>query len=262
MNKIVLLLAYRGSNYAGWQKQPNSLSIQTTLENNLLKITGQNVSIVSSGRTDSGVHAYGQVAHFFQPQHASFKTPQQIKNILNATLPHDIVVRDVAITSCVNFHSRFSAIAKEYRYTLSKNRKPLPWQYGFCFSPKRPFQTDLMREGTRYLLGTHDFASFANLGRDYSSTIRTLYTLDIKEDHEGLVTIICKGNGFLYKMVRNLVGALLEVGHEKYPPEHLSYILQQKNRRAGPAAAPGFALSLHHVCYPEPYRWFCCCNKE
>lgn len=262
MNKVVLLLAYRGTHYAGWQKQPNHLSVQTVLEQSLQKITGTLVPVASSGRTDSGVHAYGQVAHFPQPAHASFEHESRIKRTLNATLPHDIVVRDVAITSCPTFHSRFSAIAKEYRYTLSKQIKPLPWHYGFCYPPKRPFHVDLMKEGTRYLLGTHDFASFANHGREYTSTVRTLYTFAIEEDDQGLVTIICKGNGFLYKMVRNLVGALLDVGQGKYPPEHLDHILQQKNRRSGPAAAPSYALSLHHVCYPEPYRWFCNCNND
>lgn len=260
MNKVILLLAYQGTQYAGWQRQPKDLSIQEVIENCLSKITKQRVVVTSSGRTDSGVHAYGQVAHFTQPEHPLFTEEHKIKKVLNAVLPNDIVIREVIITDS-SFHSRFSAIAKEYHYSLSTNKKPLPWQRSFCYAPKHPLDLALMQEGAQFLLGTHDFASFANHGREYTSTVRTIYTLNILENQEqGLITIICKGNGFLYKMVRNLVGALLDVSKHKYPPSHLTYILDQKNRRCGPAAVPSYGLSLHHVCYPSPYNWFCSCD--
>lgn len=260
MNKIVLLLAYQGTQYAGWQRQPKNLSIQEVLENCLSKITKTRIIVTASGRTDAGVHAYGQVAHFTQPDHPLFMEEHKIQTVLNAVLPYDIVVRKVIITDS-NFHARFSAIAKEYHYSLSKHMKALPWQRPFCYIPKHSLALDLMQEGAQFLLGTHDFASFANHGREYTSTVRTLYTLKITEDSkQNLITIICKGNGFLYKMVRNLVGALLDVGKQKYPPDHLIHILEQKNRRCGPAAVPSYGLSLHHVCYPYPYNWLCSCD--
>ncbi|BAE81618.1 tRNA pseudouridine synthase A [Chlamydia felis Fe/C-56] len=255
MKRVVLLLAYQGTAYAGWQRQPNDLSIQEVIESALARVLGKPIVVSSSGRTDSGVHAYGQVAHFSQPDHPLFSQPQSIKKMLNAILPKDIVIRDVVLSD-VNFHARFSAIAKEYRYSLTRSPKPLPWQRYFAYYPRHSIKIDLMQKGAKYLLGTHDFASFANHGRDYTSTERTLFKLDII-DNEEIVTIICKGNGFLYKMVRNIVGSLLDISKEKYPPEYIQEILAQKSRRKGPPAAPSHALSLHHVCYPKPYNWFC-----
>ncbi|AAX50737.1 tRNA pseudouridine(38-40) synthase TruA [Chlamydia trachomatis] len=253
--KIVLQIAYQGTSYSGWQYQPNALSIQEVLETILKKIAGFRISVISSGRTDAGVHAQGQIAHFHCPDHPHFTDPRQIQKMLNALLPHDIVIHDAVMTDG-DFHSRFSAIAKEYRYTLSLLPKPLPHHRLFCFSPRYKLNIARMQEAAQYLVGTHDFASFANLGREYSSTIRTLYTLDLSEQ-EHLVTVICRGNGFLYKMVRNIVGALLDIGKGKYPPEHLLDMLATKDRRKGPPSAPPYGLSLHHVCYPPPYQWFC-----
>lgn len=253
--KIILRIAYQGTAYSGWQYQPNALSIQEVLETLLQKISRTRISVIASGRTDAGVHAQGQVAHFCCPNHPHLSDPGQIKKMLNALLPHDIVIRDVIATN-EDFHSRFSAVAKEYHYTLSLLPKPLPHHRLFCFSPRHKLCLENMREAAKYLVGTHDFASFANLGREYSSTVRTLYALDLLEQ-EHLVTVICKGNGFLYKMVRNIVGALLDIGKGKYPPEHLLEMLEKKDRKKGPPSAPPYGLSLHHVCYPYPYHWFC-----
>ncbi|EPP36565.1 tRNA pseudouridine synthase A [Chlamydia avium] len=255
MTRVVLLIAYQGTTYAGWQRQPNALSIQEVLETAVSQVIRKPLVITAAGRTDAGVHAYGQVAHFSQPDHPDFSHPQKIKKILNAILPKDIVIRDVVITD-TPFHSRFHASAKEYRYFLTRANKPLPWQRHFYYSPPHILRTDLMIQGAHYLIGTHDFASFANQGREYSSTIRTLFSLDIL-DEDDTVTIICKGNGFLYKMVRNIVGSLLDISKQKYPPEFLIEILNKKNRRHGPPAAPSYALSLYHTCYPQPYDWFC-----
>nr|CRI42698.1 tRNA pseudouridine synthase A [Chlamydia pneumoniae] len=256
MTKVALLIAYQGTAYSGWQQQPNDLSIQEVIESSLKKITKTRTPLIASGRTDAGVHAYGQVAHFRAPDHPLFANANLTKKALNAILPKDIVIRDVALFDD-NFHARYLAIAKEYRYSLSRLAKPLPWQRHFCYTPRHPFSTELMQEGANLLIGTHDFASFANHGRDYNSTVRTIYTLDIVDKGDSL-SIICRGNGFLYKMVRNLVGALLDMGKGAYPPEHLLDILEQKNRREGPSAAPAYGLSLHHVCYSSPYNNFCC----
>ncbi|ANG66230.1 tRNA pseudouridine(38-40) synthase TruA [Chlamydia gallinacea] len=255
MTRVVLLIAYQGTAYAGWQRQPNALSVQEVLETALSRVIGRPLVVTASGRTDAGVHAYGQVAHFSQPDHPAFAQAAQIKKMLNALLPKDIVIRDVVITN-TNFHSRFHVVAKEYRYSLTRLSKPLPWQRYFYYSPRHILKTDLMRQGAQYLLGTHDFASFANLGREYTSTVRTLFALDIIEENDTVI-IICKGNGFLYKMVRNIVGSLLDISRQKYPPEFLIEILNKKNRRQGPPAAPSYALSLHHTCYRQPYQWFC-----
>ncbi|WP_041462196.1 tRNA pseudouridine(38-40) synthase TruA [Chlamydia caviae] len=255
MTRVVLLLAYQGTAYAGWQRQPNDLSIQEVIENSLERVVGKRIVVTSSGRTDSGVHAFGQVAHFSQPDHPLFSQAWGIKKMLNAILPNDIVIRDVILTDD-DFHSRFTATAKEYHYSLTRSQKPLPWERYFSYYPRHLLNVNLMKKGATYLLGTHDFASFANHGRDYSSTVRTLFKLDII-DNDDTVTIVCKGNGFLYKMVRNIVGSLLDISKGKYPPEYVQEILEKKNRRQGPPTAPSYALSLHHVCYPEPYNWFC-----
>ncbi|SPN73700.1 tRNA pseudouridine synthase A,tRNA pseudouridine synthase A,tRNA pseudouridine(38-40) synthase,tRNA pseudouridine synthase [Chlamydia serpentis] len=256
MTKVALLLAYQGTAYSGWQQQPNDPSIQEIIEGALKKISQTRVPLIASGRTDAGVHAYGQVAHFQAPDYPLFKEPYLIKKALNALLPQDIVIRDVAFFDD-NFHARYLAVAKEYHYSLTRLSKPLPWQYNFFYNPLYSLSIELMQEGANLLVGTHDFASFANHGRDYSSTVRTIYTLDILEQENSL-TIVCKGSGFLYKMVRNLVGALLDIGKRKYPPAYLLDILEQKNRRKGPSAAPPHGLCLQHVCYPYPYNNFCC----
>ncbi|WP_201456645.1 tRNA pseudouridine(38-40) synthase TruA [Chlamydia sp. 17-3921] len=262
MTKAALLLAYQGTAYAGWQRQSQHTTIQEVLETVFSPILNHRVPMVASGRTDSGVHAYGQVVHFRSPNHPLFSEPQLIKKILNARLPKDLVIRDVNLTND-NFHARYLARAKEYHYTLSLYAKPLPWQRHFSYSPRHQINVDLMRLGAQYLIGTHDFASFANLGREYNTTIRTLYSLDIEENQDS-VKIICRGNGFLYKMVRNLVGSLLDISKGKYPPEHLLEMLSKKDRRQGPPSAPPHALTLYHVCYPPPYDFFCstqCCSK-
>lgn len=255
MTRVVLLIAYQGTAYSGWQRQPNALSIQEVMETAVSQVTGEPVAITASGRTDAGVHAYGQVVHFLQPHHPAFSQPQQIKKMLNAILPKDIVIRDAIITNS-NFHSRFHVASKEYRYSLTHLTKPLPWQRDYYYAPRHILKPDLMRQGAAYLIGTHDFASFANHGREYTSTVRTLFALDIIENND-TITIVCKGNGFLYKMVRNIVGALLDISKQKYPPEFLLDILNKKSRRHGPPAAPSHALCLYHTCYHSPYDWFC-----
>ncbi|WP_100934554.1 tRNA pseudouridine(38-40) synthase TruA [Candidatus Chlamydia corallus] len=256
MTKVALLIAYQGTAYSGWQQQPNDLSIQEVIESSLKKITKTRTHLTASGRTDAGVHAYGQVVHFQAPDHPLFEDCYLTKKALNAILPKDIVIRNVTLFDD-NFHARYLAIAKEYRYSLSRLPKPLPWQRNFFYSPRHSLSVELMQEGANLLVGTHDFASFANHGRDYNSTVRTIYTLDILDEGESL-SVICRGSGFLYKMVRNLVGALLDIGKRAYPPQYLLDILEQKNRRKGPSAAPAHGLSLHHVCYPPPYNYFCC----
>lgn len=254
-NKVVLLLAYSGSGYAGWQRQTKDRSIQEVVEDALAKVLKRRVVITASGRTDAGVHAYGQVVHFIQPEHAMFYCPHRIKKMLNALLPPDIVVRTVHIADA-GFHARFKACAKEYRYALTRAMKPLPWHQGRVYHPRHVMDTEYMQEGAQYLLGKHDFASFANHGRDYTSTVRTLFKLDIVDEGE-LVMIHCRGDGFLYKMVRNIVGALLDLSRHKYSIDYLREMLEQKNRRSGPPAAPAYGLTLHHVCYHPPYDFFC-----
>lgn len=252
--KICLLIEYLGTHFSGWQKQPHRPSIQETIEQALFQITRSLIPIVGSGRTDAGVHAKGQVAHFTPTDHPIFQRPRQLMHSLNSILPPDIKIKNLS-QAPDHFHAQRSAIAKEYQYLLSWDCKPNPMLAPFCFAPKIQLHLDRMQSAAHYLIGTHDFASFANTNRSYTSTVRTLYQITFTP-HESHLTIAFKGSGFLYKMVRTLVGGLLEVSKHSYEPDHLLTILKQKDRRAGPPAVPPHGLMLNTVWYPQEFLLF------
>lgn len=243
-----LTIAYDGTAYCGWQIQPNGTSIQHLIQETLEKITQQPVVLIGSGRTDSGVHALGQVAHFKSPRALD---TGRLHTSLNALLPPDIRVKEV-VEVPLTFHAQFSAIGKTYHYHISLKKHHDPFKRHFALHVRDRLDIAAIKVAAQYLIGTHDFTSFANQPTEGAASVdavRTLDRLDIITDDQGNLRLEFHGNGFLYKMVRNIVGTLLEVGKGKRAPEDILEILQAKDRKkAGKAAAP-HGLFLVHVDY-------------
>lgn len=244
-----LTIAYEGTNYNGWQVQPTGKSIQATIQEALHRILQEPVKVIGSGRTDAGVHALGQVAHF--------QTEKKIDAgrtlfSLNALLPKDI--RIISLEPIfAKFHAQYHAISKIYRYHLYFDKILNPFKRGFVWHIPQDVDIELLKKASRYLLGTHDFTSFSNeasKGVASKDPVRTLFRIDIIPE-EGGVAIEFEGDGFLYKMVRNMVAMLIDCGLKKRAPEEILTILAAKDRRKASQAAPAQGLFLVNVRYRQ-----------
>lgn len=245
-----LVLKYDGSNYLGWQAQKNGQTIQQTVEQAIYNILGEHVRLYSSGRTDAGVHALGLTVNFYTDKELS---PSKTADELNRLLPFDISVVDFQEVP-LDFHARRSAIAKTYRYTILREKKPRDNQRKDVHYYPAPLDIEKMRLASSYLIGCHDFSSFGNNpGYPVDHKVKTIKKLDII-DSGNYIFIEITGSGFLYKMVRSIVGTLLWIGAGKMPPEKMSAILEARDRtKAGPVA-PASGLCLVEVIYPEKAR--------
>lgn len=242
-----LTLSYDGTAYSGWQIQPNALSIQEVLEKAVEKLIGKRAKIQSSGRTDAGVHAFEQIAHM------RVEEPLDIDSIhfkLSCILPKDISVHEI-VEVPPEFHARFSAKSKTYQYFVHTDRHTDPFTERFRTHIRYPLDLNLMREAARSFVGTHDFTSFANeasKGSAKRNPIKTIFSLTIEEIPGGLCFTF-HGNGFLYKMVRNIMGTLLRVGSGKLPQEEIPLLFAAKDRKKAPMAASPKGLFLTKVGY-------------
>ncbi len=245
MRKLKILIEYEGTRYYGWQLQPNQGSIQEVLESKLHKITREKIRVIGSGRTDSGVHAEGQVAHF---QTRSTMQLQEFLRAMNSLLPPDIVVKKVE-EARPDFHAQISATRKTYRYTILNRDYPsalLCRRAHYIATPT--LNVTAMRKAARYLVGRKDFKSFQGSGCTAKSTMREIYRLSIAKKDD-FIQITVDGSGFLKYMVRNIVGTLIEIGWNKWPPEQMRAILKSKNRRLAGPTAPSRGLCLVKVVY-------------
>lgn len=238
-------IAYDGSAYAGWQVQPAARTVQGVLEKAVHEFSGEKPKVHSSGRTDQGVHAKAQVAHFDLEKAVP---PARMKEALNALLPEDIRVLRVA-NAAPSFHARRSAVSKEYRYFIWNSTILPPFLRRYRTHIRRKLDVADMNAAADYLVGTHDFASFtANPNRLVESTVRTLTKLRVvKKGNE--IMIVAASNGFLYKMVRSLCGFLIRVGEGDVPPEETRRILDSRVRTARVPTAPPQGLFLWRVTY-------------
>ena len=240
-------ISYDGTGFAGYQVQPNKRTVQGDIEAALARIhKGESVKINASGRTDAGVHAKGQVIHF----DTSLKLPEDKWIVaLNSHLPDDIVMHQVKRTAD-DFHARFDALRKEYRYfiRLSKLRDPFSRQYAYHY--KYPINVKMMEKAAETLIGTYDFTSFCSAKTEVEDRVRTINVIDIVEDEDVLMFRFV-GNGFLYNMVRILVGTLLEVGRGLKMPEQMVEILAAMDRNQAGKTAPPQGLYLWKVHYEE-----------
>lgn len=245
-----LTVAYDGTHYSGWQVQPNAPSIQQHLQESLASfLGGECVSVIGSGRTDAGVHALNQIAHFKVEREIN---PNRLLLGLNGLLPDDIRIKRVELVP-IEFHSQYSAIGKEYHYHLYLERIMDPFRRLYCWHLLRKINLNLLHEATSLFVGTHDFTSFANephAGSAAKNPVRTIYRLQMCEVEAGL-RLEFEGNGFLYKMVRNIVGTLVDVASNRLTLEDVSSIFEAKDRRLAAQAAPPQGLFLVKVNYPE-----------
>ena len=244
MRNIKLTIRYDGTNYCGWQFQKNGLSIQETIEKAVKKITGAHSAVIASGRTDAGVHAFAQVANF----KTSSEIPlNNLRMALNTILPDDIVVLR-AEEAQAGFNSQKHAVSKLYRYVIYNKEfmDPLLRQYASkCFFKLDPA---LMRKGAKHIVGRHDFTSFMTKDGVEKNAVRTVKRIKIKKDGD-LICIDIEADGFLYNMVRNIVGTLIEVGRGRFKSGHVAEIIKKKDKRLCGPTAPAKGLSLVKVTY-------------
>jgi len=246
--KFKLTIAYDGSAYEGWQVQKIGTGVQEKMEAALARLFPGRPRLHSSSRTDTGVHALGMVAHFEIAADECKMTARKLALALNAWLPEDIRVL-AAARARKDFHARFDAKGKQYRYFLWNHPAMNPLLRHTAWHVPRPLALEVMREAAALLVGKHDFQSFtANPGYARKSTIRALTRCDLR--HSGhLLTFVIEGEGFLYKMCRGLVGTLVQIGLGKFPPEQVRAMLAQKDRRAAGMTAPAHGLVLWKVYY-------------
>ena len=247
MKRVKLTVAYDGTNYCGWQVQPNGLAVQQVLNQCLSDLLGEKIATIGASRTDAGVHALGNVAVF---DTACRMPADKISYALNTRLPADIRIQDsVEVPS--DFHPRFQQTIKTYEYKIYNRRFPDPTKRLYTYFYYYPLDVELMHQGAAYLVGEHDFKSFSTYKPEVESTVRTIYALDIRKSEDDVITIRIQGNGFLYNMVRIIAGTLIRVGGGYYPPEQMKTILDGKNRElAGETARPE-GLTLVEIQYPE-----------
>jgi tRNA pseudouridine38-40 synthase len=245
MRNVRITLEYDGSNYHGWQRQTNGLSIQQVLEEKIAVMTGEDVRVIGSGRTDAGVHALGQVAHF--------RTATSIREFnllggLNSLLPRDIVILDLREADA-SFHARYDAKSKVYLYQIHNSpvRPVMCRQYAWFVSGK--LVLGMMRDAARLFEGTHDFSSFCSTHSDAPDRIRTVSGIQIESGARGLIRIEIEADGFLRYMVRGIVGMLVEAGRGKLSLPELQQIMDARDRKRGGITAPAQGLFLKEVRY-------------
>lgn len=246
-SRYKLIISYEGTRYCGWQVQGDAPSIQLLIQRALQTALRHPVDLTGSSRTDAGVHARGQVAHFDTPLPLD---PSRLRVSLNALLPPDI--RILAIEPAPSsFHARYSARSKTYHYHLHLNPVLDPFVRLYRHQIFSRLDLEPLRQAARLFLGPHDFTSFANLKEPRTpaqNPIRTLHRLDLVEQPGG-VRLEYEGDGFLYKMVRNITGTLIDVGLGKIPPGQIPALFSARDRRAASAAAPPHALFLMQIDY-------------
>ena len=246
MQKFLIKIAYDGSCYHGWQNQPNGISVQEVLEEALTKIAKTKISIVGSGRTDTGVHALSQFAHLYFPLNM---TPKQIRLALRTKLPDSIRVTEVHQISD-DLHARFTATKRSYKYILTRAKNPFNRLYK-SFVPYQRLDIDKMRSAIPYLLGEHDFASFCKPNPQIPNTVCNLSQFEIIEQGHDLIFLI-SANRFLHNMVRRLVGTLISFSHHNYEPKLIKDLLEAKEGNQNIIfTAPPNGLYLFHVEYPD-----------
>lgn len=240
-----MILQYEGTRYQGWQKQDSTdNTIQGKLEGILKKMTGKEITVQGSGRTDAGVHAYGQVANFVLD---SKMPPKEIRDYFNRYLPEDIAVISLE-TAPARFHSRLNAKGKTYCYRVTNSAIPQVFTRRYIYEFPETLDLEEMKKAAENLCGTHDFKAFTSNRRSKKTTVRTIQEIKI-EIQEGEIRFTFTGDGFLYHMIRILVGTLLEVGTGVKKPEDMLTILEKEERENAGPLVPAKGLALMKVQY-------------
>lgn len=245
MKRIRLTVAYDGTDYCGWQVQPNGVTIEEMLNRAIRKLTSEDIQVIGASRTDSGVHALGNVAVF---DTNSTIPPERMSYALNQRLPEDIVVvRSEEVPE--DWHPRYQdRIRKTYEYHIYNAPVPNPLRRRYASYVSFPLDVEKMQEGASCLEGEHDFVSFCNVRTQVEDTVRTVEKLEISREGPEIVIRIT-GNGFLYNMVRIIAGTLIRVGRGFYPPEKVQEILEARRRTEAGVTAPPEGLVLVEIAY-------------
>lgn len=241
-----MVVAYDGTNYCGWQVQPNGITVEEVLNRSLSNLLGEKIEVMGASRTDSGVHSLGNVAVF----DTNTRMPaDKIAFALNQRLPEDIVVQG----SCEvpsDWHPRYQESTKTYEYRILNRTFRMPTRRLDTYFYHYPLDVEQMSEAASYLVGTHDFASFCAANAQVKSTVRTIYSCTAQKEND-IITIRVTGNGFLYNMVRIIAGTLIEVGAGKRRPEEIKDILAAENRDAAGPTAPAQGLTMMGIEYEQ-----------
>lgn len=252
MKRVMIIVSYDGTNYCGWQMQPNGITIEEVLNKKLSQLLNEDIKVIGVSRTDSGVHALGNVAVFDTKARMQ---ADKISFAMNVRLPDDIRIQESREVP-LDFHPRRAKSYKTYEYKI--------WNHTFLEPTKRlyslfcyiPLDVNKMRKAAAYMVGEHDFKSFCSKKTDVVDTVREIYSIDISEEGN-MISISVKGNGFLYNMIRIMVGTLMKVGMNVYEPEHVIEIIEAKNRKmAGPTARPE-GLTLIEIGFEEAEEQNC-----
>lgn len=250
MVKLKLTIAYEGTRYEGWQVQKIGTGVQQKVEEALARLFPSHPRLHSSSRTDTGVHALGLVAHFEVPKSEWTLTPRKLALAINAWLPEDIRVLSAG-RARRDFHARFAATGKQYRYSIWNHAAMNPLLRHQAWHVPRPLDLRAMRAAAAACVGRHDFRSFtANPGYARQSTVRHLTRCEVQR-RGPLITVILEGDGFLYKMCRGIVGTLVQVGLGKFPASEMRGILEKRDRRVAGMTAPAHGLVLWKVFYSK-----------
>ena len=244
MNNIKLVIEYDGTNYAGWQQQKKEKTVQETLKIAIEKVVNEKITLRGAGRTDAGAHALGQVANF---KTRSTIPTRKLVQAINFYLPKDIVVKSIKKVS-EKFHSQYSAKSKIYRYTILNNNIGSAINRNSCYHYNGDLNIEKMQKASKALIGRHDFSVFKSKSDNKNNNIRTIKRLEIKKKGKYLLFTI-EADGFLYKMVRSIVGTLLGVGREKITIKEFKRVLKSRSRPLAGATVPAGGLCLLRVKY-------------
>lgn len=244
MKRVKLIVAYDGTNYCGWQIQINGITVEEVLNKTISELVGEPIAVIGASRTDSGVHAMGNVAVF---DTESRIPAEKMSFALNQRLPEDIRIQE----SCevpLDWHPRYCDTRKTYEYRILNRRFAIPTERLYSHFFYYPLDVEKMQQAADYLVGEHDFKSFCSTRTQVENTVRTIYFLRVIKEGD-MIQIQINGNGFLYNMVRIIVGTLLKVGTGMYPPEHVKEILEAKDRRLAGPKAEARGLTLMEIEY-------------
>ena len=244
MRNIKLTIEYDGREYNGWQKQPNKLNIQGEIEKAIQNITGEEIELTASGRTDAGVHAIGQVANF----KTETKLPiEKIAIAINSQVKNSIrIIKAEEVEE--NFHSRYNCKRKTYRYKINNSPYGSAIYRYLEYHIATPLEIEKMKKAIKYLEGEHDFKAFKSSGTSSKSSVRTIYKAELKQQEDRIILELT-GNGFLYNMVRIIAGTIVDVGLGKIQPNQIPQIIEDKDRTKAGKTLPAHGLYLVKVEY-------------
>lgn len=243
--RIRLTVAYDGTNYHGWQIQNNGITIESELNRCLTDLFGEEIKVIGASRTDSGVHAMGNIAVF----DTQARMPaEKVSYALNQRLPEDIRIQRSEEVAA-DWHPRHCDSRKTYEYRICRGQFPIPVKRLYSYFTYYELDVDQMRRAAVYLVGEHDFKSFCQVGAQVESTVRTIYSLEVEEEGQDVVIRVC-GNGFLYNMVRIIAGTLMDVGQGRRTPESMKEVIEACDRQKAGPTAPAHGLMLMKYEFP------------